>query len=574
MTSMGSGAFALVLKAATTREEHVAVKIMSRRNFNARGIGKQLDREVHLLKNLEHPNIVGLLDSWESGDAVFVVLELCELGDLSQILAREIKLNESTTAHYMKQLLEALACVHQFPAVHRDVKPDNLLITSRYELKLTDFGWAAELEPDLERRRTLSGTFVYMAPEVLSGDDQDERVDSWSAGAVMYEMLTGRPLLQTFIGAGATGLSAQDPFRSTAERQRRLLAEIGALNLARILLQLNLSPECDQLLRGLLSAQKDRRLRCEDAQFEPFVGRVQRRTSSTAERRGVVSTRVPTAVHAQEAKHEPVSTLLSTRSTCTPREVSETDENVPTPERPSRGERNAYTPPLSNSPEKKMCDEDVVHSSGTTTASSSPHLQPSLASNTSLNTSILWRDASAHSEFATMASADSVDVDPTEPYLLRSIAARPRYCPSPTVPPRASPPAPEPRACGGAYRSVSDRLSCTMIPRHQEVSFVDPLSYSVKTQSELNYSVQRTHNLSRAVQHSSHLDQLQRTMPSMPLRKAARAVAVPSSLDPAQRVSPAAPTTLVHTRRSAVGTTDGMRRSMLFVPPPRSVIYR
>merc|ERR1719420_992456 len=113
-----------------------------------------------------------------------------------------------------------------------------------------------------------------------------------------------------------------------------------------------------------------------------------------------------------------------------------------------------------------------------------------------------------------------------------------------------------------------------MIPRHQEVSYqevsLDPLSYSVKTQSELNYSVQRTHNLSRTVQHSTHLDQLQRTMPTMPLRKATRAVAVPASLDPAQRVSPAAPTTVVHTRRSALGTTDGTRRSMMFLPPPRS----
>merc|ERR1719359_1877909 len=99
-----------------------------------------------------------------------------------------------------------------------------------------------------------------------------------------------------------------------------------------------------------------------------------------------------------------------------------------------------------------------------------------------------------------------------------------------------------------------------MIPRHQEMS-CDPLSFSVKTQSELNYSAQRTHNLSRAVQHSSHLDQLQRTMPAMPVRKAARAVAVPATcnLEPQKRVAPAAPATVVHTRRSAVGTTDGTR---------------
>jgi hypothetical protein len=240
--------------------------------------------------------------------------------------------------------------------------------------------------------------------------------------------------------------------------------------LARVLLQLNLSPECDQLLRGLLCTQKDKRLRCEDAQFEPFVGRVARRT--TADRRGVLGPRVTNSLFSEAEKNELAATALSTRPACTPRETSETDENVPTPERPSRGERNAYTPPLSDSPEEKKCDEEALHRSGTTTASSSPHLQPS-------NTSILWRDSSAPSEFSTLASAEAADIDGTETYSTRSVAVRPRYCPSPTVPACASPPAPAPRACAGAYRSVSDRLSCTMIPRHhdprhQEVS-CDPL---------------------------------------------------------------------------------------------------
>merc|ERR1719265_1146454 len=221
--TLGGGAFAMVMKAESLKGgSNVAVKIMSRRNFIDRGIGQQLDRGVHLLRNLEHENIVPLLDYWESGDAVFVVLEFCELGDLSQLLAREGKLSEQMTAFYMTQLLHALACVHQFPAVHRDVKPDNL-------------------------RKTLSGTFQYMAPEILQSEEHDDKVDSWSAWAVMYEMLTDRPLLQTFIGQGATGMSLHDPRWSTSERQRRLLAEIGGMDIPRVLLQLNLSVSCEAL---------------------------------------------------------------------------------------------------------------------------------------------------------------------------------------------------------------------------------------------------------------------------------------------------------------------------------------
>merc|ERR1719235_2840452 len=115
-----------------------------------------------------------------------------------------------------------------------------------------------------------------------------------------------------------------------------------------------------------------------------------------------------------------------------------------------------------------------------------------------------------------------------------------------------------------------------MIPRHQEVSSCDPLSFSVKTQGELNYSSQRTHTFSRTVQHTGHVDQLQRTMPAMPVRKPTRGVAVTAAcnLEPAKRVSPAAHGTVLHTRLSAIGTTDITRRSMVFMPPPRSVIYR
>merc|ERR1719377_449319 len=83
-----------------------------------------------------------MLDYWEVGDSVFVVLEYCPQGDLSQVLQREGRFSEPTAAYYMRQLLSALACVHDVPAVHRDVKPDNLLVTARWVLKLTDFGWA------------------------------------------------------------------------------------------------------------------------------------------------------------------------------------------------------------------------------------------------------------------------------------------------------------------------------------------------------------------------------------------------------------------------------------------------
>jgi len=324
--TLGGGAFAVVIKARSRRTlEPVAVKVMSRRNFQERGIGVQLDREVSLLQQLEHENIIALLDYWESGDTVFVLLEYCPQGDLSQVLQREGSLSEATAAYYTRQLLRALACVHDVPAVHRDVKPDNLLVTADWTLKLTDFGWAAPIVEE-ERRRTLSGTFQYMAPEVLQSpsEEQSDTVDSWSAGAVLFEMLSGRPLLSTFVGAGATcGLSARDPATSTQVRQSRLLREIEQLDLDRVVSQLAVSADCASLLCGLLAKDAGDRLRCYDAVATPWLRRAPVR---------------PGAASAAYGEREPPAVL-----------------EVPSPERPSRySVRHAYTPPVDKKLEAKF----------------------------------------------------------------------------------------------------------------------------------------------------------------------------------------------------------------------------
>jgi serine/threonine protein kinase len=543
--TLGGGAFAMVMKAESLKgASNVAIKIMSRRNFIDRGIAQQLDREGHLLRNLEHENIVPLLDFWESGDAVFVVLEFCELGDLSQVLARDGKLSEQTTAFYMRQLLHALACVHQFPAVHRDVKPDNLLLTSKFVLKLTDFGWAAEIEPD-GRRRTLSGTFQYMAPEVLQSEDHDEKVDSWSAGAVMYEMLTARPLLQTFIGQGATGLSLHDPRRSTSERQRRLLAEIGGLDIPRILLQLNLSIECEALLRGLLCVNREHRLRCEDAQFTSFVNRP------------------ADPLVLQELSPEKMNAKAPDAL------VDHKDIEVPTPERRRRGDRDAYTPPVAESP--KLVEVEECGTTTTASTSPSPAVRVIEPLRTVLFEGVAPDQKSSKSGVSTVRSGNQqwMRSSQTSRY---SPPPPSRPCPSPPVPPRASP-AQATRVCS-VYRVArqggADRLSATAsgiafeqptrsvtaIPADLNSSLcADQLSASVRSQSDLNYAPRPLSNY----RPSRVQDPLQRTVPNFSTRqpeaKRSAHVTMPlrgSRLNPHAHVAPSKP------------------HRMIFVAPPRA----
>jgi serine/threonine-protein kinase len=154
-------------------------------------------REIRFLSKLSHPNVARLLDYGEQDWLVYLAMDYIEGPTLKQHLMRVRMASISDTIHIAKGLLSALAYAHSHGVVHRDVKPDNIVLASNGPM-LLDFGIARAIEAAGDEKLTRSGftvgTSAYMSPEqVLAVKDLDSRSDLYSLGCVLFESLTGRP---------------------------------------------------------------------------------------------------------------------------------------------------------------------------------------------------------------------------------------------------------------------------------------------------------------------------------------------------------------------------------------------
>ena len=154
-------------------------------------------REIRFLSKLSHPNVARLLDYGERDWLVYLAMDYIEGPTLKQHLMRVRMASISDTIHIAKGLLSALAYAHSHGVVHRDVKPDNIVLSSNGPM-LLDFGIARAIEAAGDEKLTRSGftvgTSAYMSPEqVLAVKDLDSRSDLYSLGCVLFEALTGRP---------------------------------------------------------------------------------------------------------------------------------------------------------------------------------------------------------------------------------------------------------------------------------------------------------------------------------------------------------------------------------------------
>ncbi|VBB87089.1 PaATG1 Serine/threonine-protein kinase encoded by the ATG1 gene [Podospora comata] len=240
---IGKGSFAQVYSGRhKVTGALVAIKSVELSRLNKK-LKENLYGEIKILKTLRHPHIVALHDCVESATHINLIMEYCELGDLSLFIKKREKLithsatrdiarrypiehnqglHEVITRHFLKQLASALKFLREGNFVHRDVKPQNLLLlpsplfrethqsakqilSASYDslmpaaglpslpmLKLADFGFARVL-PSTSLAETLCGSPLYMAPEILRYERYDAKADLWSVGTVLYEMATGRP---------------------------------------------------------------------------------------------------------------------------------------------------------------------------------------------------------------------------------------------------------------------------------------------------------------------------------------------------------------------------------------------
>jgi predicted Ser/Thr protein kinase len=190
---IGDGGMARVYRATDSRLGRVvALKILRDQFTNEPEFVERFRQEARLAANLAHPNIVGVYDVGEDHGQYFMVMEYVPGQNLKQVIGREAPMPIETVISFMRQLGAALDYAHSHGVIHRDIKPENILVTERREVKVGDFGIARALAGgSLTATGTVMGSVSYLSPEQASGQPATAESDLYSAGMVLYEMLTG-----------------------------------------------------------------------------------------------------------------------------------------------------------------------------------------------------------------------------------------------------------------------------------------------------------------------------------------------------------------------------------------------
>ncbi|TYG44719.1 hypothetical protein ES288_D11G117900v1 [Gossypium darwinii] len=250
---IGSGSFAVVWR--SRHRQHgleVAVKEIDKKLLSSK-VSESLLKEISILSTINHPNIIQLFEAIETEDRIFLVLEYCDGGDLAAYIQRYGKVSEEVARHLMRQLAAGLQVLQEKHLIHRDLKPQNLLLTkgSTPQLKIGDFGFARSLTPE-NLADTLCGSPLYMAPEIIQNKKYDAKADLWSVGAILFQLVTGKP---PFDGNN----QLQNILRST-----ELQFPEGALE--------KLHPDCVNLCRSLLRHDPVERLTFREFFDHKFLG--------------------------------------------------------------------------------------------------------------------------------------------------------------------------------------------------------------------------------------------------------------------------------------------------------------
>ncbi|XP_071008741.1 serine/threonine-protein kinase ULK1-like isoform X3 [Oncorhynchus clarkii lewisi] len=257
---IGHGAFAVVFK-GRNREKHdweVAVKCINKKNLAKSQT--LLGKEIKILKELKHENIVALHDFQETASSVYLVMEYCNGGDLADYLHSKGTLSEDTIRVFLQQIAGAMRVLQAKGIIHRDLKPQNILLSypagrkshsTNTCIKIADFGFARYLQNNM-MAATLCGSPMYMAPEVIMSQNYDAKADLWSIGTILFQCLTGKA-----------------PFQASSPQDLRLFYEKNK----------NLSPNIPRetscplrlLLLGLLQRNHKDRMDFEEFFRHPFL---------------------------------------------------------------------------------------------------------------------------------------------------------------------------------------------------------------------------------------------------------------------------------------------------------------
>jgi len=191
--TVGTGTFGRVrvvkIKGCTDRTP-LALKIMKKSEVIRLKQVEHVKAEVAILARIEHPFVVNLLARFQDDKRLFLLLEFVNGGELFSHLRRQGRLPDADAKFYAGEIILAFAYLHSKNIIYRDLKPENLLIDCQGHMKITDFGFAKEVE---DRTWTLCGTPEYLAPEIIQSKGHGRAVDWWALGILIFEMLAGYP---------------------------------------------------------------------------------------------------------------------------------------------------------------------------------------------------------------------------------------------------------------------------------------------------------------------------------------------------------------------------------------------
>jgi eukaryotic-like serine/threonine-protein kinase len=227
LARLGEGGMGAVYRARRVLiGDEVAVKVLHTRFIGNETLVERFRREARAAAALRHPNVVAIYDFGEARDddaPAYIVMELVEGGSLRQLLRREGRLKPERAVALMRDICAGVGAAHRKQIFHRDLKPDNVIVLppdedrDRETVKVVDFGLAklrdASGAPTLTETGVLMGTPLSMSPEQCRGERLDARSDVYSLGAMLYEMLAGRPpfTAPNFMGVLAKHITEETP---------------------------------------------------------------------------------------------------------------------------------------------------------------------------------------------------------------------------------------------------------------------------------------------------------------------------------------------------------------------------
>ncbi|VEG64556.1 putative serine/threonine-protein kinase PknB [Staphylococcus condimenti] len=219
----GGGMSNVYLAEDSILDRKVAVKMIHIAPHEKEEMIRRFEREVHNTSRLSHENIVNVIDVGENDEYFFLVMEYIEGPTLSEYIKTHGPLSIETAVNFAEQILNGIQHAHEAGIVHRDIKPQNILVDRHKTLRILDFGIAKALsETAMTQTSHVLGTVQYLSPEQAKGESTDMRTDIYSIGIVLYEMLVGEP---PFTGETAVSIAIkhiQDPMPNASDKRSEI----------------------------------------------------------------------------------------------------------------------------------------------------------------------------------------------------------------------------------------------------------------------------------------------------------------------------------------------------------------